>query len=318
MKNILLFTAALAFAYHTSAQQTGSFMQTVTFNSQPRQLNYFVPANYSSANKYALVIGLHGCGGPTAQALRDELKFIADSMQAIVVCPQGQGAGQMAGADIGIMKKAIDTTRSQYNIDTGNVFIFGFSCNGYTAIGDGTHQINFKYKGVIALNSYIIAADFSDGSFNYNTTTPVCICSGTADPYYTQSQQLRDSFMAHGAPHLFNSLPGVGHTTSFPAFKAEMMECFNYFKTPATAINTIRVEAMQVYPNPAGDFIIVGLEEHTQGTLTVYDMTGRGLISQAATQGANRLDTHALANGVYVLALDMEHRRLRQHIVIAK
>jgi hypothetical protein len=59
---------------------------------------------------------------------------------------------------------------------------------------------------------------------------------------------------------------------------------------------------ISVYPNPFADYIVI--EAVTGDIATVYDLSGKVVLSAGLTAGSNRIDTSALPKGVYVLKLD--------------
>ena len=144
------------------AQQTGSFDRTINFSGNPDwTLSYYVPANYNVANKYKLIISLHGLGD-TPQNMRDiDAYWGQDSgtnfYNAIIVCPYGgaySGGDSTADysdfwttCDTSIITRCITDAMSAYNIDQDDIYLTGFSIGGRAALRYGL--LNYKrFRGL--------------------------------------------------------------------------------------------------------------------------------------------------------------------------
>ena len=68
-----------------------------------------------------------------------------------------------------------------------------------------------------------------------------------------------------------------------------------------TAIPDIAANRIIVYPNPFADYIIVNAT--AESVATIYDLSGRMVLSYKLGAGSNRIDASALQKGVYVLKL---------------
>lgn len=311
---IKIFTLILlTIFFRGQSQQKGSFTKTITFNSQMRYLVCNVPLNYTNDTTYRLVVGMHGCGG-NAIGFRNQLKFLSDSLHAIVVCPVGLTAnsGYMGPPDMGIIKTAIDSTCAIYNIDTSEVFLLGFSCNGFAALHDAMFKTNYNYKGVISWHAAIDTSEITTANFNYNTTTKACICTGTADNnYYPTNVILKDTLSVHTATFLFISVPGVGHTTNFPAFTNETMKCFRFMTnvvTPTLQTTGFSQESSrdfggQIYPNPAGEKITISLKSTFNCVLQVWDSKGEVILTSVLNPFMNEISINDLIPGLYLFKI---------------
>ena len=304
MKAFLLGLATLSI-YWLSAQQTGTFQSTITFNAQPRILEYSVPLNYNHSDQHPLVVGLHGCigGSNPASGFRNEIAFLSDSIGAIVVCPNGLTAfaGMMDNFDHPIIIAALDSAMATYNIDPSRVYLIGFSCNGYVTAKYGTQEI-YPWKGIIPFNAALNSSDSTNGLFDYTNQTSTCICVGSNDPGLSLSQQLRDSLAVNGASYYYNEIPGVGHVTMFPTFPAEVMECFDSFNVTVQGTSySIRVNGqVKVYPNPTSDIATFTINGLDQGSLTIYDLSGSLLHKYTLTSEQTVIPVDMLTPGTYL------------------
>lgn len=196
IKSVLLIFA-IAVSAVASAQKTGSFDDNITFMGASRKLSIHVPANYNSATSYRLMVCLHGLGDNCANhrnALINVYSWNIHFPNTIFICPEATTTTsdyyQPAGAEQ-IIEECIKYAKANYNIDSGNIILEGFSLGGRAACRYGLdHPTEFKglllntpaFQGVKnALNYY------PDYSFNYANASkiPIYITHGTADEGYT-------------------------------------------------------------------------------------------------------------------------------------
>ena len=286
---------------------TGSFQKLVTHNTASRVLEYYVPPSYSPTTSYPLVVGMHGCIGGTnpSAAYRNELAFLADSIGAIVVCPNGimssPFSGMMDDPDEGMILVAIDTTTRIYNIDTTQVYLTGFSCNGYVTAKYGTREL-YPWKGIIPFNASFLSGDFTNGSFDFTTDVPTCVCVGSVDPGLALNQRFRDSLDVNGVPYLYNLMPGIGHVTGFATYPQELMECFNWINNPITSIENVKdpVE-VSVFPNPASDQLLVRTNTTGNQRFLLTALIGQKVLeSELNSSSPTKVDIQKLPRGIYL------------------
>ncbi len=204
MKNIyVVFLAALFVSQISFAQQTGSFTKTVSFGGNPNwPIAFYVPSNYNAANKYKLIVALHGLGG-TCGGYRDY--FTANVVSspsspvynAIVVAP-GNGDGSSsdfwtAPCDTSIISIAMNLATSTYNIDANSIYLNGISLGGHAALRYGL--INYwRFRGMDlwcpAVQS--VAEANNQTGFNYpyqnGKYMPISISVGSEDGYIQNGQ----------------------------------------------------------------------------------------------------------------------------------
>lgn len=320
MKNHLLLLKLLALIFFTTfsvqAQQKGSFSKTIYYYTQARTINYYVPITYNSTISYKLVVGLHGCGEATGSNLRDQIKFLSDSLNAIILCPEGltMNDGYMASSDeVKFIINSIDSTKKNYNINSNEIYLTGFSCNGYTTANMGLKK-KYPFKGIIPFNPALSTYDFTGSSFVYTNNVSTCLCAGTADPNYSLDLRLSDSLVAHNAPLLFNSIPGVGHTTSFSSFKQEIMKCFHYFSISTGIKNEFSFDNIVIYPNPtSGRIAISSIKKINK--IEIYNLLGEK-VYYSTTIKQNEIDLSKLTKGIHFIKIDLDDKTLTEKIVL--
>ncbi len=133
-------TAVAAFASgFESAAPLGSFDLAVNVEGQGvRTFRVHAPASILPAGRVALLITLHGAGGPgTAPAaatfMRNAWTATADSGGFVVLAPIASGAqgGWVPSNDYPALSAAIDAITDLYPIDSRRRYLHGFSAGGH-------------------------------------------------------------------------------------------------------------------------------------------------------------------------------------------
>jgi len=285
-----------------------------------RGISYYVPLTYDSTQDYKLVVGLHGCFSNGA-AYRTTLQNLSDSLDAIILAPDGpyDGTGWMLGTEAQIIRNSIDTTRMNYSINDSCVYLTGFSCNGAVTYKEGLAPV-YPFAGIIPFNSGNIA---NLKPFNTNSKITTCICSGTLDNNYASNQTEYNNLVAAGVDVYFNSIPGVGHTTAFPTFDAEMMECFYWIDSIKADTNTTATifpatpPQLRIFPNPSAGTIFIQSLLPPGGRISISDGNGsvcRKYVSQAQETSV-KLD-HGLPGGMYFLTIESAGHRVTQKLLV--
>jgi poly(3-hydroxybutyrate) depolymerase len=184
MKNrtVLLTIAIFTIVSSLFAQQTGTYTKSISWTNatglQTRSTRIYVPATYNAANSYKLVIGLHGLGSNPTSYMENTKFFSTNTFfgNVILACPsEGTTSTSwfVTAEDFGIVSGIINDLFAIYNIDTGSVFLQGFSFGGKSAYMHGLNEANLL-KGIIA---------FSPGFYStpdvYNTCNDPVQCQFT-------------------------------------------------------------------------------------------------------------------------------------------
>jgi hypothetical protein len=224
-----------------------------------RPLALYVPSTYNAANRYRLMICLHGLGDTCVSyrdALINALGWGTSMPNTIFICPEAATAGSdfytPAGGEA-IIQQSIALAMSRYHIDTFNVVLQGFSLGGRAALRYGLD--NYKtLKGLLlntpavqgvkeALNGHAAAY-----SFNYanGARIPIYITRGATDFTYEASiDSSYEQLVLADAKVRYINVPGLGH--SIPSI-AQMGDFSAFFNMPAHA--GLDVEAVRLYPTP--------------------------------------------------------------------
>lgn len=74
---------------------------------------------------------------------------------------------------------------------------------------------------------------------------------------------------------------------------------------------------LQVYPNPAKDYVNMRWVNSTTGSVAIYNITGKLLIQQdILNQNEARIDTSTLAQGVYMLSVENETHKTVSKLIV--
>ena len=68
-----------------------------------------------------------------------------------------------------------------------------------------------------------------------------------------------------------------------------------------TYFSKIHSNKIDLYPNPAKDYVIVELENGYKNIITISDLKGNILISKKSSSIINSIDISSLKNGLYIL-----------------
>jgi hypothetical protein len=75
---------------------------------------------------------------------------------------------------------------------------------------------------------------------------------------------------------------------------------------------------VDVYPNPANQFVVVYNYANERRTISLFDLNGR-LVIQQATQQTTRINTGSLALGLYILKVnDAKNKTIRTEKIIIR
>ena len=273
---LLFFAVFLSSLSPLSAQEVGAFQEVVEFSEpdymETRILYYFVPQDYDPNQKYKLVLGFRGGPHSNAGQFRDQLTFLADSIGAIILCPENSAHfPNDEGQTKRLFTHSVARVMSNYNIDPDFIYLTGLSYGGRHAVIVSMNTSNgpiSKVRGVIPFAAGINSEAFPDyGSIA--DFPPACICIGDNDSqnFRNVSNTLHNDIQANGGVSLLNTIEGVGHTVAFSTYPAEMMECIQFIEDQYESVSVFNAPEqvmMKVYPNPASKQIRLTFEDQRQ------------------------------------------------------
>ena len=236
---ILIGVCALVVAGSVAAQgsgvATGDFAARTYKNARGETMPYriFVPASYDKAQKYPLVLWLHGGNGRGTDNLKQITAGNAlgsgiwtrtenqKKFPAFVVAPQcpdnqvwaNRGKDEMTDA-LRLALEIVDAVRGEYNIDAQRIYVAGQSMGG-GGTWDALARRPEMFAAALALcgpNDPTTAAKIAH--------VPVWVFHGEADQTVpvAASRRMVEALRAAGAQPKYTEYPGVGHAVWEKAF----------------------------------------------------------------------------------------------------
>lgn len=314
-----------------NTQTIGSFQQSINFDeadySFTRTLYFYVPSDYDASQAYKLVVGFRGGPHTSAGQFRDQLTFLSDSINAIIVCPENNSHfNNQEGLTKQLFRYSVDTTMAMYNIDPDFIYLTGLSYGGRHSVIVSMDTDNGE---IPSLRGVIPFATGSNGHLepNYENIAdfpPACICIGLNDNanFYNVANTLHNDIQANGGVSMLNEIPNVGHTVAFATYPQEMMECINFIENQyePSAVDNKRADleaALKLYPNPIQDKVTIDYPQSwSPSSIYLVDAIGKTLLN--FNVDLKIFDVSTLPNGTYTLVFAIERDILTKKVSIIR
>ena len=209
----------------------------------------YVPAAYTGAKPYPLIVALHGLGG-TEDAFFDNynkvLPPLAEQHGYIVAAPLGYRVDGAYGWGLGAapidpnvrrmqdfseqdVMQVLQRVRQQYKIDENRIYLMGHSMGAI-----GTWKIAPKYPDIWAAIAPISGNGAPD-TLERIRTVPEIIVHGDADPTVpvTGSRSMVAKLTELRTEHKYIEVPGGLHSDVVAPNVAAIVEFFNTHRKPA-------------------------------------------------------------------------------------
>ena len=204
-------------------QKTGLITDSVTVAGKSRTFIYYVPSTYDSTKKYDVMVCLHGLGDKIANYSTNTATEFEKTFQNTIfiyaeTVPKYNDYYYPIGA-IDIISSSYQLVNKNYNIDTSQILLQGFSFGGRCALKYGLEHPN-KIKGLL-LNTPAIqgmkelknksAVGFT---FKYDNAQkmPIFMTVGTADDTYIgENDSLFHVLVENNAQVNLVKVKGMGH-----------------------------------------------------------------------------------------------------------
>jgi predicted peptidase len=228
------------------AGETGFLNRTVTVGGEAYRYQVFVPAEYTRARAWPVVLFLHGGGErgtdgliQTEVGIGSAIRRFAARFPAIVVMPQGRAGIGWVGPMADMALRALDRTEAEFTTDRNRVYLTGLSMGGA-----GTWYVAYRHPDRFAALVPICARVRPSA-----TTTEPVVPAADGEPFATlalrvkhlpiwvfhgdadqtvpvdESRGIVSALKALNVPVKYSELPGVGHNSWDAAYRSpELVE----------------------------------------------------------------------------------------------
>jgi hypothetical protein len=83
-------------------------------------------------------------------------------------------------------------------------------------------------------------------------------------------------------------------------------------------INSIELEGVSIFPNPANEVINIVIEEGTAGTITLRDINGRLISNSSFLNGKTSVNTQDFVNGIYFIQVETAKGSTTKKVILTK
>ena len=104
--------------------------------------------------------------------------------------------------------------------------------------------------------------------------------------------------------------------TARPIGPASDLGAFEGAVETSSLFRWVEASPLRAYPNPTTGLLTIELPEARNATAEVFDVNGRSVLQQAGITNRAELDLGALANGVYIVRMEVAGRVFRQLVTV--
>lgn len=222
---LLLLAASLAFA---APRESGFLNRRIVVGGETYRYQVYVPAEWSKAQKWPLVLFLHGAGergddglAQTQVGIGGAIRFHADRFPAIVVMPQCRKGvwwtdPKMEAQVLAILARSL----KEFKADPARVFLTGLSMGGYGTLALGAKHAG-KFAALAAICGGVVRPREAAQGDPYGDAakkigkTPVWLFHGDADSVVpvTESRKMNEALKSAGGDVRYTEYPGVNHNS---------------------------------------------------------------------------------------------------------
>jgi len=213
--------------------ETGFLDRTVSFHGATYKYQVFVPDNWSSNQKWPIILFLHGAGERGTDGLMQTQVGIATAIRndrsrfpAIVVMPQclKEHSWNKPDMEEEVALAALAAAAKEFKGDRKRTYLTGLSMGGYGSWALAAAYPN-KFAAVVPICGGILTPDdarkqadsdripYLEAAKKIGTKLPIWVFHGDADPDIpvSESRHMVEALKAAGADVRYTEYPGVGH-----------------------------------------------------------------------------------------------------------
>ena len=231
-----LLLLALVFALGSPAlarkRETGFLDRTLSIRGVTYKYQVFVPDNWSSNQKWPIILFLHGVGERGTDGLIQTQVGIATAIRndrshfpALVVMPQCLKEHRWTDPEMEELSlSALGSASREFKGDPKRTYLTGLSMGGYGSWALAARYPN-KFAAVVPICGGILTPDdarkqpdsdripYLEAAKKIGTKLPIWVFHGDADPDVpvSESRHMVEALKADGADVHYTEYPGVGH-----------------------------------------------------------------------------------------------------------
>lgn len=176
--------------------------------------------------------------------------------------------------------------------------------SGYAGSDAGVYQVNLTTGAGIELFAAVPPVNYYYGALQMGEDGKIYVSRNTIDTLGVINAPDNNGLAANYVDDGFALAPGTYAKSGLPGPVNINLACY------PSGVTTIKEDALVVYPNPAENVLVIELGRiHPRGVLTVSNMIGKKLLTQALTESQRSIDVSQLSSGLYVL--EFEHNGQR-------
>lgn len=220
-------------------EPTGFLNRAVAVDGIGHRYQVYVPAEYTRARRWPVILFLHGSGErgtdgllQTGAGLGEAIRRHAARWPAIVVFPQAPPEHRWHGKIAHLALATLDRTLQEFSTDADRVYLVGLSAGG-NGVWNLAYRSPERFAALAVVCGWVAptaerreAIVPADGGAPYSAVAarilslPVWIWHGGADGVVPveESRRMARALHTSGAQVTYTELPGVGHDAWTQAF----------------------------------------------------------------------------------------------------
>jgi len=267
-----------------------------------KAFSLYIPSTYDAAIPNKLIVGFHPFNTArwNSTSWRDTLIAFAESVDAILLCPDGGADGKVDDAiDTAFTSFLMDSIQVDYNIEKENIYNIGFSWGARTCYTYGLFRPEL-FAGNLIIGAAINGTEQVANTIENSGDQQYYIIHGSQDNLSVRFTPILDALNDNGACVESMILSNVGHTIDFTDRNAILKNGFLWLEENNCLSNTKSVEStsISIYPNPSDGIIIVDLSMRID---QVYDVYGKTV---AYEKNGNQVELLNVNSGMYLIKLE--------------
>jgi predicted peptidase len=224
-----------------SQEPTGFLNRTIVVEGVPHRYQVYVPAEYTRARRWPVILFLHGSGErgtdgilQTSIGLGEGIRRHAERWPAIVVFPQAPPEHRWHGRVAHLALATLDRTLREFSVDADRVYLVGLSAGG-NGVWNLAYRTPERFAALVAVCGWVKpTAERREAILPPDSGPPYPVIArriralpawlwhGGADSVVPvdESRRMAQALRTAGADVMYTELPGIGHDSWEQAFES--------------------------------------------------------------------------------------------------